>query len=200
MVKRAAVRIFRAAEGRVLPDADGDAGMEMLPMAQSTQAGFERLVAAGMGDGSVVKDLFEAPGFFLSYNWFKPHFPLPRHSHRQECLYYIVSGGIRLGTERLGAGDGFFLPDGTPYTFTVGDEGVEMLEFRHTSDIDFKTFGHSRRWWEKAEKAIRDNRTGWRAMVPPRAALRLDDIGGRQQDNRSAPSAGSAVVAAGGVP
>jgi hypothetical protein len=164
------MQIFRAAEGRVLPDADGDSGMELLPMPQSTQDGFARLIDAGMGDGAVVKDLFDAPGFFLSYNWFKPHFPLPRHSHRHDCLYYIVSGGLKLGTEWLGAGDGFFLPDGTPYTFVVGDEGAEVLEFRHRSDIDFKTFGHTAAWWDRAEKAIRDNRAGWQALVPPPAA------------------------------
>ena len=84
---------------------------------------------------------------------------------------YIVSGKIKLGTEWLGAGDGFFLPDATPYTYVVGDEGVELLEFRTSNDINFKSFNHTAAWWDKAEKSIRENRSAWLAMVPPRAAL-----------------------------
>jgi hypothetical protein len=107
----------------------------------------------------------------LTYVWFKPHFPLPRHSHKQDCLYYIIAGKIKLGTEWLGAGDGFFLPDATPYTYIVGDEGVELLEIRTSSDTNFKSFAHTANWWDKAEKAIRDNRSAWQAIIPPRPAI-----------------------------
>jgi quercetin dioxygenase-like cupin family protein len=169
--RKATMRIFRATEGRVLPDESGDVGMEILPMSQSSQDGFARLIDAGLTDGNLVKILFEAPGFSLAYVWFKPHFPLPRHSHKQDCLYHIVEGSIRLGKEWLGAGDGFFLPSGTPYTYAIGAEGVQMLEIRHCGEIDYRSFGHTAAWWDKAEKAIRDNHAAWQKIAPPRPAL-----------------------------
>ena len=163
------MQIYRAVDGVIDAPEMGDPNI--LPMSQETIAGFTRLVEAGVTDGSVVKTLIDIPGFALTYVWFKPHYPLPRHSHKQDCLYYIVAGKIKLGTEWLGAGDGFFLPDGTPFTYVVGDEGVELLEFRTSSDSNFKAFNHTANWWNKAEKEIRDNRAAWQATVPPRAAL-----------------------------
>jgi hypothetical protein len=167
--KQATMQIYRAIDGK-LEDEDPD-GANILPMSQECIDGFARLVDAGMMDGSVVKTLIDIPGFALTYCWFKPHFPLPRHSHKQDCLYYIVKGDIKLGTERLGAGDGFFLPDGTPYTYDIGEDGVELLEFRTSSDSNFRAFNHTPKWWDKAEKAIKDNREAWKKAKPPRAAL-----------------------------
>ncbi len=169
MAKQATMQIYRAADVRVSEESADSANL--LPMSQETQDGFARLVEAGMMDGATVKTLINIPGFELTYVWFKPHFPLPRHSHKQDCLYYIIAGQIKLGTEWLGAGDGFFLPDATPYTYVVGDEGVELLEFRTNDDTNFKAFAHTATWWDKAEKAIRENRAAWQATTPPRAAI-----------------------------
>lgn len=71
-------------------------------------------------------------GMSLIHAWFGPHFPLFRHSHPRygDCLYYIVAGEIIMGRRRLGPGSGFFLPNGMPYKYTAGPEGVELLEFR----------------------------------------------------------------------
>lgn len=169
MAKQATMQIYRAAEVKEsVETADGE---NILPMSQETQDGFVRLVGVGLMDGSTVKTLFDIPGFALTYVWFKPHYPLARHSHKQDCLYYIIAGKVKLGTEWLGAGDGFFLPDATPYTYVVGDEGVELLEFRTSSDTNFKAFAHTSDWWQKAEKSIRENRSAWLATVPPRAAI-----------------------------
>lgn len=169
MSTRPTMQIFRAAQGKV-SSSDGS-NSTILPMSQATQDGFAKLVDAGITDGSLVKSLIDIPGFSLMYVWFKPHYPLPRHSHKGDCLYYIITGSIKLGTEWLGAGDGFFLPDATPYTYGVGDDGVELLEIRHSSDINFKAFDATDAWWDKADRAIRDNRDAWLAMVPPRPAM-----------------------------
>ena len=163
------MQIFRASEGKVSETSADDP--TILPMSEATQMGFARLVGAGLTDGAMVKTLFDIPGFSLVYCWFKPNYPLARHSHKRDCMYYIVAGSIKLGTEWLGAGDGFFLPDATPYTYTIGDEGVEVLEFRHSSDINFKAFDATTNWWDKAEKAIRENHEAWLAAEPPRPAL-----------------------------
>ena len=84
---------------------------------------FTELGEAGVNDGQVVKMLFAAPGFSLTYAWFKSGFPLPRHTHSADCLYYIIAGSLQLGTETLGRGDGFFLPKDMAYAYTPGAGG-----------------------------------------------------------------------------
>ena len=73
-----------------------------------------------------------ANGMSLIHVWFGPNFPLFRHSHPRygDCLYYVVAGEITMGKRRLGPGSGFFVPNGMPYKYTAGPEGVELLEFR----------------------------------------------------------------------
>ena len=129
-----------------------------------------RLSQAGRGDGYVLKTLFDAPGFALHYVWFKPNYQLSRHSHDRDALYYIVSGSIRLGTEWLGAGDGIFLPADTPYIYTAGPDGVEILEFRHDADFSTDVRGGSNAYWDKMMAAVATNRDAWLAAEPPRAA------------------------------
>jgi len=77
-------------------------------------------------------------GFSLVSLDFPPGAMLPRHSHSADCLYYIVSGGIVLGTRELGHGDGFFVPAEQPYGYRAGSEGVVLLEFRHSTAFDTK--------------------------------------------------------------
>lgn len=84
--------------------------------------------------GNIVTFLFDhgPDGMSLVHAWFGPHFPLFRHSHPQlgDCLYYVVAGSAVLGSRVLGPGDGFFVPNGMPYKYRAGPEGVEILEFR----------------------------------------------------------------------
>jgi hypothetical protein len=74
----------------------------------------------------------------LVHAWFGPHFPLFRHSHPRfgDCLYYIVAGSAVLGSRVLKPGDGFFVPNGMPYKYRAGPEGVEILEFRAGGGIE----------------------------------------------------------------
>ncbi len=87
------------------------------------------------GHGTSTTPLFGQSGpngMNLAHIWFGPNLPLFRHSHPRlgDCLYYVVAGEIILGRRRLGAGSGFFVPNGMPYTYTAGPAGVEVLEFR----------------------------------------------------------------------
>jgi hypothetical protein len=164
------MRIFRAKTAPDLAEASTEHEMNYAPMASRTEAGIARLVEAGIGEGNVVKALFSAPGFSLIYAWFKPHFPLARHSHDVDCLYYIISGSLRLGTEALGPGEGFFLPKNVPYTYTVGENGLEILEFRHTSHFEFRAAGGTAAYWDKAVATIVANKDIWKGLVPPPAA------------------------------
>jgi hypothetical protein len=92
-------------------------------------------MARAIAPGAAVTPLFHQPGpdgMSLVHAWFGPHFPLFRHSHPKhgDCLYYVVAGQAILGSRVLGAGDGFFVPNGMPYKYRAGPEGVEVLEFR----------------------------------------------------------------------
>ena len=71
-------------------------------------------------------------GMSLVHVWFGANMPLFRHSHPRfgDCLYYIITGEVRLGSQVLGAGDGVFIPNEMPYKYTAGPEGVQLLEFR----------------------------------------------------------------------
>jgi hypothetical protein len=93
----------------------------------------EMVKAFSPGASSTVLFSQKAPGgMSLVHVWFGADFPLFRHSHPAygDCLYYVVAGEILLGKKRLGAGSGFFVPNGQPYKYTAGPAGVELLEFR----------------------------------------------------------------------
>lgn len=88
-----------------------------------------------MTGGSAVTVLFaqyKRFGMSVGHAWFGPNYPLVRHSHPLygDCLYYVVTGELHLGKRVLRAGDGFFVPNGMPYKYRAGPEGVEVLEFR----------------------------------------------------------------------
>ena len=92
-------------------------------------------MARAIAPGAAVTPLFFQPGpdgMSLVHAWFGPNFPLFRHSHPRygDCLYYVVAGQAILGSRVLKAGDGFFVPNGMPYKYRAGPEGVEVLEFR----------------------------------------------------------------------
>jgi hypothetical protein len=92
-------------------------------------------MARAIAPGAVTTPLFwqgGEDGMSLVHAWFGPHFPLFRHSHPKfgDCLYYVLAGQVILGSRVLKAGDGFFVPNGMPYKYRAGPEGVEVLEFR----------------------------------------------------------------------
>ena len=57
----------------------------------------DELMEWATASGQVVKVLFgdpEAGGMSLVWSWFAPDFPLPRHSHSADCLYYVTKGEL----------------------------------------------------------------------------------------------------------
>ena len=108
-------------------------------------------------------------GMSLVQIWFPPGFLLPRHSHSADCLYYIVEGGIVMGTRELGPGDGFFVPSDQPYAYRVGPEGVKLLEFRHSTAFDTKFYEKDgRRFADKAAASLAAARLAGSAPAAPR--------------------------------
>ncbi len=150
--------IFRARDGR---DYSAEGPMYLDGTGDEQFDGTGELNEAGFMEGSQVKLLFSRPGMSLTYVWFKSGFPLPRHSHNADCLYFIVAGSLKIGVEELGPGDGFFLGVDVPYTYTPGPQGVEVLEFRTSDHFDFKDLGMTPAWMEKALQALAERRGAW---------------------------------------
>jgi len=86
---------------------------------------------------------------------FAPGFTVWRHSHSLDCLYFIIAGQANLGNQRLGPGDGFFVPANHPYTYTAGPEGVRVLEIRNGKNFDMQVLEtNMQRYVEKAEALL----------------------------------------------
>ncbi|MBA3067356.1 MAG: cupin domain-containing protein [Hyphomonas sp.] len=153
------------------PTLDETAHMEVVGMNPEFEAGITRALEAGFAEGNVVKTLFSRPGFSLTYAWFKSGFPLPLHTHDADCLYYIVAGTLQLGTDTLGAGDGFFLPADKAYRYTPGPDGVEVLEFRGQENFNINFLAKSLPAWEKIAKSVSERRADWTGEVAPSSAL-----------------------------
>jgi hypothetical protein len=100
---------------------------------------------------------------------FASNYHLPRHSHTEDCLYYIVSGEVHLGNRTIGAGEGFFVPSEAPYTYTVGPEGAEILEFRGTArPVESQTL-ESPAGWKSILENCRAHRKRWAEELTPYA-------------------------------
>ena len=103
-------------------------------------------------------------GMSLVWTRFEAGYPLPRHSHSADCLYYVVKGEARLGNKVVPAGEGFFVPADAPYAYTAGPEGIEILEFRSTSHFDMKITESEKRWTKIAEE-VEENKPTWPARA-----------------------------------
>lgn len=156
--------IFRAKDAR----ADAEAAfMEYEDITSVVADGAQRAKEAGVDEGHELRSLFAMPGFSLTYAWFKSGFPLPRHSHNVDCLYYIVGGSLTIGKEQLEVGDGFFVGKEVPYTYKPGAAGVEVLEFRAADVFNIKILANNPAFWDKAVESVRSHRGAWAKEMRP---------------------------------
>lgn len=162
--------IFRARDA--IDYAEGGP-MEAQPMTEAERAGMAALAENGMLEGSQVKLLYSRPGMSLTYCWFKSGYPLPRHSHSADCLYFIVSGSLKIGTEELGPGDGFFLGSDVPYAYVPGENGVEVMEFRTSDKFDFKALANNKGYWDKQLANLLAAKGKWPEETAPPSGMRV---------------------------
>lgn len=90
---------------------------------------------AGVKSMCLFRQSEDEGGFSGVLVWGKPNYPLPRHSHMSDCMYFVITGSATMGNRTLRPGDSFFAPDGAPYQWTAGPEGVEVLEVRRGVEI-----------------------------------------------------------------
>jgi hypothetical protein len=143
------------------------------PASTTATAQFSELIEGGMLEGSKVSLLFSRPGLSLTHAWFKTGFPLPRHSHNADCAYFIISGTLRIGTEELGPGDGFFVGSDVPYTYIPGEGGVEVLEIRTADLFDIKLLVNNQAWWDKAAERLREVTPRWPEETAPPSGIKI---------------------------
>jgi hypothetical protein len=167
--KRARMAIFRR-EDAVPLDRD------MMPFegmdGEGIREGVAKLMAAGTENGvsECTLVLFKEPrpdGLSLVYAWFKSGYVLPRHSHSADCLYYILAGSLRMGSAVLGKGDGMFIPVDDAYTYEVGEDGLELLEFRNASRFNLVFKGNDPAHWDKMAATFRDRGAIWQTETTP---------------------------------
>ena len=167
---RSRFAIFRAKDARC----DAEPSFIQYEAVTSIVAdGAQRAQAAGADAGHELKLLFAVPGFSLTYVWFKSDFPLPRHSHNVDCLYYIVGGSLKIGQEELGVGDGFFVGQDVPYTYKPGAAGVEVLEFRAAEVFNIKVLANNPAFWDKAVETVRSHRSQWAEEPRPATVMQV---------------------------
>lgn len=157
-------KIFRKADAPAIEET------EVMSLPEFTETQIQGLVAMHRPDltrGDQVSVLFNVPGFSLIHSWFKKDYPLALHSHDADCLYYIVAGSLRLGTEELGPRDGFFVPANVPYSYTPGPDGLEILEFRHATQFNFNVIAKSEAFWKRAVETVESHNEEWRTAKMP---------------------------------
>jgi hypothetical protein len=162
--------IFRARDAR---DYAAEGPMSAQPLTPVEQEGATRATEAGFLEGARVKLLYSRPGMSLTYCWFKSGYPLPRHSHSADCLYFVMAGGLRIGTEELGPGDGFFLGANVPYSYVPGSRGVEVLEFRTSEAFDFRMLANSPAYWDKVLDCVLAAKPNWPGEKAPPSGLQM---------------------------
>lgn len=149
---------------------EGGAGLEIMesaPLSEVAMAGAQQLIAAGVEKGHENRVLFAGGGMSLIYAWFKSGYPLPRHTHNSDCLYYIIGGSLKMGTEELRQGDGFFVGKDVPYAYVAGEQGVEILEFRATEQFDISVLANNAKFWQKAAEQVKQQQSTWETETKP---------------------------------
>ena len=156
--------IFRAKDARGLMESRA---MTLAPMTDTQIEGFKKMAANGVAEGEEVKILVNLPGFSLTYAWVKKDYPLTLHSHDSDCLYYVVAGSLKLGTETLEARDSLFVPANVPYTYRAGADGAEVLEFRHETNFNFRNLSKGEAFYTKGAETCAANLEDWRSAKRP---------------------------------
>ncbi len=153
----------------------GELGSDQMPFVgvdDGVMAGFAKLGAAGAADamGAITSVLFcepEAAELSLCHAWFKSDYVLPRHSHSADCIYYVLSGEVAMGTQTLRKGDGIFIPANDAYTLKAGPQGAEVLEFRNATHFDIHFKGNDEAHWDRMAKVQVDKKDVWPEEVKP---------------------------------
>jgi mannose-6-phosphate isomerase-like protein (cupin superfamily) len=121
---------------------------------------------SGLTSTTLFRQSAEEGGFSALLLWAKPNYPLPPHSHRSDCMYFVLSGSATMGSVTLRAGDAFFVPNGVRYQYRAGAAGAEVLEVRHgVEEIGIDMSDASPGVYQRCLEATLENRDRWAELV-----------------------------------
>jgi len=161
---------FQVIRKQNYPAVDQTDALDASTLTADAVDGFTRLAEVGMYEGSTLKLVFSMPELSVIHCWFRSGFPLPLHSHDADCLYYIIAGEVRLGTEVIGEGDSFYVPSDVPYGYSAGPAGVELLEIRTKDKFNIKSHVKAKAGWDHAHDAMVKNHPKWAQEPRPSRA------------------------------
>ena len=145
-----------------LTPSEGPAPQEADPAAAAEL--FELAAKVGHSDDVIMRQSPEEGGFSLIRIWFKPNYPLVRHTHNSDCLYYVLYGELTMGNRKLRTGDSFFVPANAPYRYTAGPDGAEVLEIRHgVEHFDINVLDPPEHW-QFLKEVAEENAERWANM------------------------------------
>jgi mannose-6-phosphate isomerase-like protein (cupin superfamily) len=165
--KQKGFQIFRFRDCGEDDSAVMDFGETLQAASDNTRSAFYQSHQGAENIGAETRCLFRGAGMSILYVWFKSGFPLLRHTHDVDCAYIILAGSLKVGTEELGAGHGFFVPANVPYVYTVGSEGMEMIEFRGAESCNMRLTGGNADHWARYAAKLRERVHLWRDEPRP---------------------------------
>jgi quercetin dioxygenase-like cupin family protein len=165
---RKRVAIFYGKDAQPL----GEDRMPTEGLTPTVLAGVAKLMGAtkpGLGERSTLVFSEEgAEGMSLVHVWFKSGYMLPAHSHNVDCLYYVLSGQLRIGSHVLNKGDGIFIPADKAYAYEAGPDGVEVLEFRNATHFNIVLKEADEGRWDRLAENYKERGAAWETeTVPP---------------------------------
>jgi hypothetical protein len=117
-----------------------------------------------IGAGTRSWTLFQGEGsngFSLVTAQMKSGYRLPRHTHSGDCLYLVTKGSVLVGRREVTEGSGFLVKSGQPYTYTVGEHGAEVVEFRSATSFDMQILDQTVEKWKPLVDIAIDNQDRW---------------------------------------
>jgi hypothetical protein len=116
----------------------------------------------GAGTRSMVLFRGEGPdGFSLVTSTMKAGYRLPRHTHSGDCVYLITKGSVFVGRREITEGSGFLVKSGQPYTYSVGEQGAALVEFRSTPSFDMQILDQTVEKWKPLVDIAIANQERW---------------------------------------
>jgi len=125
---RRGISIFRAEEATPILETDF-MGMPTMTDEALAAGGPEIYMASAPGTDVrvAVRQTPEEGGFSILHVRFKADYPVLRHTHDADCLYYIVSGSAYSYGRRMGPGDFLHADAGTDHSELWTEEGAQVL-------------------------------------------------------------------------
>jgi hypothetical protein len=155
---RRGIVFFAKEDARVLEETD------VMTPARIDPAVYRNIDIRPIGAGTRSAVLFQGEGpdgFSLVTSTMKAGYRLPRHTHSGDCVYLITKGSVFVGRREVTEGSGFLVKSGQPYTYTVGEQGAALVEFRSATTFDMQILDQTVEKWKPLVDIAIANQERW---------------------------------------